>query len=144
MAGACRNGFKALKTIIEYSTQAVGFESVLNTVKLVEGGGGRCVCEMRVTDVLQNRGGTLHGGVTCTLVDAVSTWALLGSEDPVTGVSVDLNVSFMKGAKVGEDILIDAQTLKRGRRLAFLSVDITNKADGSLLAQGKHTKYIGA
>ena len=57
------------------------------------GGGGRCTCELTVTEALTNRIGTLHGGVTCTLVDAVSTWALLGSEEPVAGVSVDLNVT---------------------------------------------------
>ena len=38
--------------------------------------------------------------------------------------------------------MIDAQTLRRGKRLAFLTVDIM-KEDGTLLAQGKHTKYVG-
>ena len=50
---------------------------------------------------------------------------------------------FFKAAKLGETIIIDAQTLKRGKRLAFLNVDIRNKDDGSLLAQGKHTKFVG-
>ncbi|KAH3894629.1 hypothetical protein DPMN_018786 [Dreissena polymorpha] len=50
----------------------------------------------------------------------------------------------MKGARVGEEIVVDARILKRGKRLAFLSVDITNMADGTLLAQGKHTKYVGS
>lgn len=50
---------------------------------------------------------------------------------------------YMKAAKVGDEIVIDAKTLKLGSRLAFLTVDITKKSDGSLLAQGKHTKYIG-
>lgn len=49
----------------------------------------------------------------------------------------------MKGAQVGQDIVIDARTLKRGKRLAFLTVDITNKEDGALIAQGKHTKFVG-
>lgn len=50
----------------------------------------------------------------------------------------------MKAAKVGEEILIDAKTLRVGNRLAFLTVDITRKSDGTLLAQGKHTKFIGS
>ena len=50
---------------------------------------------------------------------------------------------FFKAARVGETIEIDAQTLRRGKRLAFLSVDIRNKEDGVLLAQGKHTKFVG-
>lgn len=60
---------------------------------MVSGGGGSCTCEMHIEEEHQNRGGTLHGGMTCTLVDAVSTWALLGTEEPVAGVSVDLSVS---------------------------------------------------
>lgn len=62
-------------------------------VKVVGGGGGSCRCEMRVEESHQNRSGTLHGGLTCTLVDAVSTWALMGTDEPVAGVSVDLSVS---------------------------------------------------
>lgn len=62
-------------------------------VQVISGGGGSCTCEMRVTEEYQNRGGALHGGMICTLVDAVSTWALMATEEPVAGVSVDLNVS---------------------------------------------------
>ncbi|XP_060554572.1 acyl-coenzyme A thioesterase 13-like [Ruditapes philippinarum] len=141
---ASKHTLQLIRTIVEHSTKgALGFENILNKVKVTSGGGGACTCEMQVAEEHQNRAGTLHGGMTCTLVDAVSTWALLGTDEPVAGVSVDLSVSFMRGAKVGDDIIIDAKMLKRGKRLAFLTVDITNKLDGNLLAQGKHTKYIG-
>ena len=39
-----------------------------------------------------------------------------------------------KAARVGETIEIDAQTLRRGKRLAFLTVDIRYKEGGVLLA----------
>ena len=48
----------------------------------------------------------------------------------------------MKGAKTGDDIVIDANTLKAGKTLAFLTVDIKN-TKGDLLAQGRHTKFVG-
>jgi len=48
----------------------------------------------------------------------------------------------MRSAKVGTEILIDAKTLKLGKSLAFLSVDIKNKHDSKLIATGKHTKHI--
>lgn len=44
---------------------------------------------------------------------------------------------------MGEEILITAQILKQGRNLAFATVDLTNKATGKLIAQGRHTKYLG-
>ena len=50
---------------------------------------------------------------------------------------------YMKAAQAGDELLIDANTLKIGKRLAFLTVDIKHKKDGSLVAQGRHTKFIG-
>lgn len=50
---------------------------------------------------------------------------------------------YMSAAKVGEEILITAQVLKQGRTLAFATVDLTNKANGKLIAQGRHTKHLG-
>lgn len=50
---------------------------------------------------------------------------------------------YMKAATSGQEIVINAETLRVGRNLAFLSVDITNKESGALIAQGSHTKYIG-
>lgn len=40
-------------------------------------------------------------------------------------------------------MVITAQVLKQGRTLAFASVDLTNKATGKLVAQGRHTKHLG-
>lgn len=41
-----------------------------------------------------NLGGTLHGGFTSTLIDCISTYALMTKGNGVPGVSVDLNVSY--------------------------------------------------
>lgn len=48
----------------------------------------------------------------------------------------------MRGAKVGDEIVIDANTQKVGKNLAFLEVSITNKHTGDLLVKGSHTKYL--
>ena len=62
-------------------------------LRVVGGGVGHCICEMKVEEKHQNRGATLHGGVTAMLVDYVSTLALLSTERAKFGVSVDLSVS---------------------------------------------------
>lgn len=49
----------------------------------------------------------------------------------------------MSPAKLGEDVMITAHVLKQGKTLAFASVELTNKATGELIAQGKHTKHLG-
>uniref|UniRef100_A0A674HCG6 Acyl-coenzyme A thioesterase 13 n=2 Tax=Taeniopygia guttata TaxID=59729 RepID=A0A674HCG6_TAEGU len=112
-------------------------------MKLQSATPGKVVCEMKVEEEHTNRGGTLHGGLTATLVDVVSTAALLYTERAVPGVSVDMNITYTSAAKIGEDILITAQILKQGKTLAFATVDLTNKATGKLIAQGRHTKFIG-
>lgn len=54
---------------------------------------GKVVCEMRVEEEHTNRGGTLHGGLTATLVDVISTVAIMYSERALPGVSVDMNIT---------------------------------------------------
>ncbi|XP_076186230.1 acyl-coenzyme A thioesterase 13 isoform X3 [Aptenodytes patagonicus] len=125
-------------TALDTSTQEYEFQ-----MKLLSATPGKIVCEMKVEEEHTNRGGTLHGGLTATLVDVVSTTALLYTERAVPGVSVDMNITYTSAAKIGEEILITAQILKQGRNIAFASVDLTNKATGKLIAQGRHTKYLG-
>jgi acyl-coenzyme A thioesterase 13 len=59
------------------------------------------------------------------------------------GVSVDLHVTFLKGAKENDEIVIQANTIRCGRTLAFLECEIRNKKDNSLLVRGAHTKFVG-
>lgn len=101
---------------------------------------------MEVCPEHTNRGGSLHGGFTATLVDQMSTLALLthADENLAAGVSIELNVSFLSPANVGDQILIEASTLRKGRNLAYLTVDIFKKgADKKLIAKASHVKFIG-
>lgn len=60
------------------------------------------------------------------------------------GVSVDLHVTFLKGAKEDDELVITANTIKCGRTLAFLECEIRNKKCNSLLVRGSHTKFVGS
>ncbi|ROK35774.1 Acyl-coenzyme A thioesterase 13 [Anabarilius grahami] len=134
----------SLKQIMTAMVDSPGFDRVLSKVKILSASPGKVVCEMKVEEEHTNRGGTLHGGLTATLVDMISTTAIMYSERGAPGVSVDMNITYMNAAKIGEDILITAQVLKQGRTLAFATVDLTNKANGKLIAQGRHTKHLGS
>ncbi|XP_051727538.1 acyl-coenzyme A thioesterase 13 [Ctenopharyngodon idella] len=134
----------SLKQIMRAMVDSPGFDRVLSKVEILSATPGKVVCEMKVEEEHTNRGGTLHGGLTATLVDMISTTAIMYSERGAPGVSVDMNITYMNAAKIGEDILITAQVLKQGRTLAFATVDLTNKANGKLIAQGRHTKHLGS
>ncbi|XP_006888747.1 PREDICTED: acyl-coenzyme A thioesterase 13 [Elephantulus edwardii] len=139
MSGLTQNVREVLKVI----TNVRGFDRVLEKVMPVSFAPGKLVCEMKVEEQHANKMGTLHGGLTATLIDSISTVALLCTERGVPGVSVDMNITYMSPAKIGEDILITAHILKQGKTLAFASVDLTNKATGKIIAQGRHTKHLG-
>lgn len=49
---------------------------------------------------------------------------------------------YIKGAKIGDEIQIFANTVRVGKTLAFLEVAIKDKATGKLLVKGSHTKYM--
>ncbi|XP_041101063.1 acyl-coenzyme A thioesterase 13 [Polyodon spathula] len=132
-----------LKQLMRAMIDSPGFDRVLSKVALVSASPGKVVCEMKVEEEHTNRGGTLHGGLTATLVDVISTTALMYTERGAPGVSVDMNITYMNAAKIGEDVLITAQVLKQGKTLAFATVDVTSKATGKLIAQGRHTKHLG-
>jgi acyl-coenzyme A thioesterase 13 len=101
---------------------------------------GRCRCAFPVGSEKTNRYGTLHGGCIATLVDVVSTAALVTQSDH-PGVSVNIDVAYMSPGPAGEEVQVDATVVKVGANLAFMEVLITS-ADGKVVARGSHTKYL--
>ena len=61
-------------------------------MRVVGAAPGKCSCELTLDEFHLNRGGSLHGGFTATLVDSISTIALICAEKP-PGVSVDMNIT---------------------------------------------------
>lgn len=62
-------------------------------VNVLSASPGKIVCEMKVEEEHINKLGTLHGGLTATLVDVISTAALMHTERGLPGVSVDMNIT---------------------------------------------------
>ncbi|KAJ6396118.1 hypothetical protein OIU77_021199 [Salix suchowensis] len=103
---------------------------------------GRIVCSMKVPPRLLNGGNFLHGGATATLVDLVGSAAICTAGAAGTGVSVEINVSYLDAAFADEEIEIEARILRVGKAVGVASVELKNKRTGKLIAQGRHTKYL--
>ncbi|KXZ56288.1 hypothetical protein GPECTOR_1g253 [Gonium pectorale] len=119
--------------------------TALGGLTVTEVAEGRVVCEMPVTDKVCNRYGTLHGGAAATLVDVVTTAALL-TASPHSGVSVTLSATYvaaMPGGP-GEVVVVDARVTRVGRHLANLSAELRRKATGQVVVTGTHTKFLQA
>ncbi|XP_042497270.1 acyl-coenzyme A thioesterase 13-like [Macadamia integrifolia] len=102
---------------------------------------GRLVCSMKVPRSLVNSDNFLHGGVTGTLVDIVGalTMETVGAHE--TGVSVEINITYLDAAFPDEEIEVVGEVLRVGKAIGVVSVELRNKKTGKIFAQGRHTKY---
>jgi uncharacterized protein (TIGR00369 family) len=84
--------------------------------------------------------GIFHGGVLCSVIDAIGSGAVVAGHDFSLGsrfTTVTLSVQFMSVAK-GEEVFIEGHCLRRGRRLNFARGTVLNEA-GDVLAEGTLT-----
>ena len=61
-------------------------------MRVITAEGGKCSCELKITDEYLNSKSTLHGGYIATLVDMVSSLAVATTKR-AHGYSTDLNVT---------------------------------------------------
>ena len=117
----------------------------MSQVRLTSVTPGRVKAELLVQEEHANELDTLQGGMATTIVDFYTALAIAtlpaGEHTVVSGVSVNLNVDFLAPVSVGQTVLIDAQTHRSGKRIAFASCDLYDKESGKLCVRGKHIHY---
>ncbi|BAT74881.1 putative esterase F42H10.6 [Vigna umbellata] len=118
---------------------------IMNSLKVDLIEPGRILCSMKIPQRLLNADNTLEGGAAAALVDVVGSAVIptVGC-GPNTGVSVEINVSYLDAAYVDEEIEIEARALRVGKVVAVISVEFKKKKTGKIFAQGRHTKFLPA
>ncbi len=92
-----------------------------------------------------NSRGTIHGSVSATIVDWAGGLAIATHGMDKTGASVDIHVTYISTAHVGDTVEIEGMATKVGINLAFTNVTITKVVDGELgplVASASHTKFV--
>lgn len=103
---------------------------------------GRVDFELDVESHHTNRLKILHGGTIASMVDLGGSLAVASMGLYATGVSTDLNVTYLSsGGSAGGKIRATALCEKIGKTLAFTNVTFHNSKD-ELVARGSHTKYV--
>ncbi|KAI1125465.1 Thioesterase/thiol ester dehydrase-isomerase [Nemania abortiva] len=103
---------------------------------------GRVDFELDITKDHTNRLKILHGGTIASMVDLGGSLAVASTGLYATGVSTDLNVTYLSGGgKIGDKITGSAICDKIGKTLAYTCVTFRN-SKGELAARGSHTKYV--
>ncbi|KAL3084623.1 hypothetical protein niasHT_034662 [Heterodera trifolii] len=123
------------------------FERCAEKCRVVHAEKGRLKVEMELGEEHANLHGTLHGGMTATLVDIVTSTAICLTKRQTDGISIDLSVSFLAPAKIaikfvclsGDSILVDGFVSRLGSSLCFTGADIYRKSDGTKIATALHT-----
>ena len=59
-------------------------------------------------------------------------------------MSLDLNISYMNAAKLGEKIVCKGRVLRIGKSVGFTEVELVRESDGKIIAKGRHTKAFPA
>jgi len=89
-----------------------------------------------------NRLGIIHGGTLASMVDLGGSLAVASRGLFATGVSTDLNVTYLSsGGKIGDRIMAEVTCDKIGKTIAFTSIKFFNRKN-ELIARGSHTKYV--
>lgn len=131
-----------IRQILTSYKSSKGFDKVGDKIELLSMSEGKASFKMKVEESHQNPMGNLHGGMTATLVDMLTTLVTFTSPPHKLGVSVDMSISYLRPVPVGEDVTINAEVIKMGRTLVFTGAELLNK-DGKLVAKASHTKFIG-
>ncbi|RUP45809.1 hypothetical protein BC936DRAFT_147707 [Jimgerdemannia flammicorona] len=92
-----------------------GFDArILSGMKIVHAEQGRVKCEFVVEKKHLNRVETVHGGLVSTVmqVDVGGSLAVASQGLFATGVSTDLNVTFVAPAKLGEKVQVVSEWIE--------------------------------
>lgn len=123
------------------------YAALLPSIKLVSVAPGVVATRLEMTATHVNGRGVLHGAVSPAIVD-FTTGLSIASRDlrATTGASVDMHISYLGTAAVGDTLEIIAAAERVGGSLAYTTARISKVtetgASAELVAIGQHTKYV--
>ncbi|MCH8614074.1 PaaI family thioesterase [Arsenicicoccus dermatophilus] len=92
------------------------------------------------TEAHANVNGGVHGGLLATMLDSAMGQAARDHlPDDKSAVTVSLTVTYLNGAKVGEELLASAEVRKEGGSLIMLEADVVRVEDDEPVAHGVAT-----
>jgi len=101
---------------------------------------GSATLRLNLRDELMRNGGIAHGGVIASLIDTASAFAVMSGLEPgQTTTTIDLTIQYLRPLVKGQ-ARARARVLRSGRRVAVVSVDVTDERE--VLAATALTSYL--
>jgi len=108
-------------------------------IELVDTAERTVTVEMSTTEDMANHSGFVHGGMISTLADSAMGRAVWTLEPEVSrAMSLDLKLSFISAARVGERMRAVGRVIHAGRRTAVAECRVEGKG-GRLVATASAT-----
>ena len=115
---------------------------LLDSLRISAARPGKVDFELEIQKQHTNRLGIVHGGTIATMADLGGSLAVASRGLFATGVSTDLNITFLNpGGKVGDTLQVEVTCDKFGKTMAYTNIRFLN-GEGVLVARGSHTKYV--
>ncbi|EPS30794.1 hypothetical protein PDE_05746 [Penicillium oxalicum 114-2] len=132
-----------VKSVWESFRATSGLEPrLLNNLQVTAARPGTVNFELVIQKEHTNRLNILHGGTIASMVDLGGSLAVASRGLYATGVSTDLNVTYLNsGGRIGDKIMAEVTCDKFGKTLAYTNIKFTN-VKGEVVARGSHTKYV--
>ncbi|KAF1812743.1 putative PaaI_thioesterase family protein [Eremomyces bilateralis CBS 781.70] len=134
---------KFVRSVWDSFRSSSGLEPrLLDGLRVVSATPGKVRFELDIRKEHTNRLKILHGGTIASMVDLGGSLAVASRGLFATGVSTDLNVTYLSsGGKIGDKIRAEVTCDKFGKTLAYTSIRFMNGND-EVFARGSHTKYV--
>ncbi|CAK4027477.1 Hypothetical predicted protein [Lecanosticta acicola] len=140
------NMFLSVKTPhdIRFSSQFMENEVKLHSFKQTSRDTALAVFKFRISRFYCNGAGNLHGGAQSFVYDMLTSIALsgIGKKDwwLNAGVSRSLNVTYLRPAPEGTDVLCEVEVMSAGKKMALTRGVIKRESDGLVYSTCEHDK----
>ena len=128
MGGNYARKAQAIRNVMEIMAKQKGPQRFTSQTQLISVAPDKCKFDFKITERDVNMFGTLHGGISATIVDVLTNLALIDGTEldgeinmDKLGVSTDLNISYLGKAKEGDIVTFETELMKSGKTLNFLT-----------------------
>lgn len=123
--------------VIETMMQHDPFSQWLG-LQLTDYGAGWCKLHFTIRPEMLNGFGIVHGGVVFSAAD--SAFAFACNSHGRLSVALDVQISFIRSAKAGDQLFVEAKEVHLGNKTSFYDITVTNEAQ-EIVATFKSTAY---
>ena len=122
------------KRVGEYTSRHDRLMRLLGA-RVVDVAPGYAKVALTVEDKHLNATGVCHGGVLFSLCDMA--FAVAGNSHGRAGLAIEVSISFLRAASLGDALVAEAREIKRGKAIGLYLMEVINeRGERIVLAKG--------